>query len=34
MLINSPRLFYLLIQLVWAAGYGRCCWWWLQSDPI
>jgi len=28
------RLFYLLIQLVWAANYGRLCRWWLQSDPI
>jgi len=27
------HLFYLLIQLVWAANYGRWCWWWLQSQP-
>jgi len=27
------RLFYLLIQLVRAANYGRWCRWWLQSGP-
>jgi len=27
------QLFYLLIQLVWAANYGRWCRWWVHSDP-
>jgi len=28
------RLFHLLIQLVWAANYGRLCRCGIQSDPI